>query len=205
VAFGARKAYEVHDPRDKKYIEAMIPAGLYDRRPRRMTHDWVPYVLFNTYTLTRLPTGERVLFVMTKMRGKKMCFIIMKHQTYLVSLCINSIDMFIGSVMEGYIEIDKKTGRYNLQISDIFLSAGVQTDAIPYGLRHMMLLLFITTTLQPRESDAVMLSVPDCIDSDRFTELYTNKIPMMLHPDNDFEHQRKNGTYLHYTPALNHC
>jgi hypothetical protein len=201
VMFGSGKAYEVQDAIIKKHVETMIPAELYNRHPCKLTHQWVPYVVFNTYSLTPLPIGDRALFVMTTLKGKKMCFLVMVDHIYLVSMCINTKTMFNGSVMEGYIKIDQDTGRYHLQISDIFMSDGVQTDGIPFGFRHLMLLLFISTTLQPRASDAVLMSVPACIDGNRFTELYNNRVPMILQPDHDFEYQRKNRTYLHYTPA----
>jgi hypothetical protein len=204
IPFGTRKVHQMMDPRDKQTVMNMIPDAVLNRKPTLLGLDNRSYLAQKQHRLSIMPANaDRVMLVMTRVHGKKMCLMVTQSDVLLLTLVIESSQLFDdGCVMECYLSMSN-TGRYLLQISDVFVYAGVFLNDVTFVLRKLIAHVFKSITFKPREKDAVEISVADdfpMCDLTRLTSLY--QIVLLHSEDESLLTQHKNKSFVVIDPSV---
>lgn len=200
VLLGPRRAYQVLDASLSEAAISYVPDFL----------RWRPYTEMSevhergihrqdpaTIRLLLLPQGERVLLVLCRVDGKKMCLLVAEKETLLLSLKLEDAEVFGGTVFECFLVPQQdELKKHQLYIMDVFVFKGVAFNDMLFDTRRIMAYVFTTFVLQPRDKDAVEIGVLDTHPMDNFDILRLLSPVLVLNATHTFQREAETQSLL---------
>jgi hypothetical protein len=198
IDFGIGHAHRMHDSDMMAAVKAAVPRVILNRSPRTCDDDNAAYVSTGDYMCSLLPPGTRVLMVLLRFEGRKMCVLLTPSDMLLVTLSVEGTWCDRGTVFEGFLVKEQQTGRMQFQITDTLVVRGVLLDMVPYDLRKLVAHVFAVIKVRPGKDGTVLLVlVAADVNKEDLGRLLAAKQRILLQPRTEsFLDQNRLGSYL---------